>query len=205
MEETYWGVISKETNKNSPDKIDKTISYCETIGNQIYFYSDIETPSILKLTKELLLLSNKLLYQKITDDTNNQNIVLNIKSFGGYFFSGIAGMDKIITSHIPITTIIDGCCASAATFLSLVGERRKIHSHAYMLIHQLSSSFWGKYSDFEDEKINLDKMMDTIKEIYNYYTKVPEKKINQILKHDIWFTAQECLDYGMVDEIYKNT
>jgi ATP-dependent protease ClpP protease subunit len=43
--------------------------------------------------------------------------------------------------------------------------------------------------------------MTSIKDIYKTYTKMPMKKLDEILKHDLWLTAKECLEYGMVDEI----
>ena len=70
-----------------------------------------------------------------------------------------------------------------------------------MLIHQLSSAFWGTYSNFEDEKQNLDLMMKTIKNVYKKYTKVPMKELNTILKHDLLWDAEKCLEYGLIDEI----
>ena len=60
---------------------------------------------------------------------------------------------------------------------------------------------WGKYEEFKDEIQNLDRLMGMIKEIYGEFTKVPEDKIEEILKHDLWFDAQTCLDYSLVDEI----
>ena len=73
--------------------------------------------------------------------------------------------------------------------------------NSYMLVHQLSSNFWGTYANFEDEKKNLDLMMTTIKNVYKEYTKLPMKKLDEILKHDLMWDAQTCLDYGMIDEI----
>jgi ATP-dependent protease ClpP protease subunit len=70
-----------------------------------------------------------------------------------------------------------------------------------MLIHQLSSQVWGKYSEIEDEKKNLDLMMETIKNVYKEYTKVPMKKIDEILKHDLMWDAETCKTLGLVDEI----
>ena len=71
-----------------------------------------------------------------------------------------------------------------------------------MLIHQLSSFFWGKYEEFKDEKQNLDKIMEMIKKVYAEYTKIPTKKLEEILKHDLWLDADQCLEYGLVDEIF---
>ena len=70
-----------------------------------------------------------------------------------------------------------------------------------MLIHQLSSFCWGKHSEFIDEIENQKKLMGMIKDIYKKYTKVPMSKLDEILKHDLWFNAEECIKYGLVDEI----
>ena len=106
-------------------------------------------------------------------------------------------MDTILRGKVPIHTYIDGFCASAATFISVVGVERYMSRNSYMLIHQLSTNFWGKYSEFEDEKQNLDLMMKTIKRVYKEYTKVPMGKLDEILKHDLLWDAEKCLKYGL--------
>ena len=44
-------------------------------------------------------------------------------------------------------------------------------------------------------------MMKTIKDVYKKYTKVPMKKLDEILKHDLLWDAETCLAYGLIDEI----
>jgi len=70
-----------------------------------------------------------------------------------------------------------------------------------MLIHQLSSGIYGKYTELEDDMENNKHLMNTIKDIYKAYTNLPMKKLNEILKHDLWFDSKTCLEYGLVDEI----
>ena len=110
-------------------------------------------------------------------------------------------MDTILRCKVPVETYVDGFSASAATFLTVVGKKRYMSRNSYMLVHQLSTTFWGTYSNFEDEKQNLDLMMKNIKNIYKEYTKIPMKKLNEILKHDLMWDAKTCLEYGMIDEI----
>jgi ATP-dependent protease ClpP protease subunit len=43
--------------------------------------------------------------------------------------------------------------------------------------------------------------MKRIKEIYEAKTKIPKTKMDEILKHDLWWDAKTCLKYGLVDEI----
>ena len=76
-----------------------------------------------------------------------------------------------------------------------------MHRHSFMLIHQLSSVMWGKYEDLKDDMKNNDLLMKTIKDIYVEHTKIPKRQLNKILKHDLWWDAETCLKYGLVDEI----
>ena len=128
-------------------------------------------------------------------------IYLHINSYGGSVFAGFAAMDYIAKSKVPVNTIIDGCAASAATMMSVVGAKRLMHENAFMLIHQLSSGMWGKYSELQDDMKNSDLLMKTIKDIYIEHTKIPKAQLAKMLKHDLWWDAKTCLKYGLVDEI----
>ena len=76
-----------------------------------------------------------------------------------------------------------------------------MHKHSYMLIHQLSSGLWGKYEDLKDDMENCDSFMKTIKDIYEEHTNIPKKELAKVLKHDLWWDAETCLKYGLIDEI----
>lgn len=176
----------------------------EVANNRIYFYSEIERGSILTLNKNLRDLANTNISDtQIRELECTVPIKLHINSYGGNVFAGLAGMDEIlkIGEKVPVHTIIDGCCASAATFLSVVGSKRYIHRHAFMLIHQLSGAAWGKYYEMKDDMTNADKLMELIKMIYLERTNIPAEKIDEILQHDLWFDSKTCLKYGLVDEI----
>lgn len=130
-------------------------------------------------------------------------IYLHINSFGGGVFAAFAAIDFIKQSEIPIHTIIEGASASAATLMSVVGVRRYIRPHASMLIHQLSSWFGGKLTELEDDYKNVKQMHETIKTIYKEHTKLTETELEDILKHDLWWKAEKCLEVGVVDAIWE--
>jgi len=128
---------------NSSDSSKEHAGVLETIENRIYFYSEIERSSILTLNKNLREMSNALISKKYTQETEIiPPIYLHINSYGGNIFAGLSALDEIekINKNVNIITIVDGCCASAGTFLSIAGKERWINKHAYMLIHQLSSA-----------------------------------------------------------------
>jgi ATP-dependent protease ClpP protease subunit len=84
-----------------------------------------------------------------------------------------------------------------------VAKRRLIKRHAYMLVHQLSSGCWGKHQEFLDELQNQKQLMKMLKDVYREYTKLPAAKMDDILKHDLWFDAKTCMRYGLVDDVVQ--
>jgi len=192
-DEPTWG--------SEPKSGDSSDDGVKVVGRDLYFYAGIGRGSILSLNEELKKLDVKMLTQAAQNDCDPLPIRLHIHSYGGSVFAGIAGMEAIRKCRVPVHTIVDGCAASAATFLSVVGEQRFMHEQSYMLIHQLSSGMWGKFQEFEDKMKNLKELMDMIKRTYLRHAKIPAKKLERILKHDLWFNSKTCLRYGLVDEV----
>ena len=174
----------------------------ETKNNSVYFYSEVTRPKILLLNKNLHELGKNLVNQaNLLGTTLPADIHLHINSFGGSGFAGLSATDYVKSSPVPIRTVVEGCAASAATLFSVVAHHRVIRKNSFMLIHQLSSGMWGKYEEMKDAMENNDLFMRIIKDIYEEHTKLPKRKINEILKRDLWFDAETCLEYGLVDEI----
>ena len=166
-----------------------------------YFYSEVSRPKVLSLNKSLTRVSNSIKNRSNVLDAEDIPIKLHICSYGGSVFSGFAAVDYIAGCKVPVHSYIDGCAASAATLMSVVAEKRYIHKNSFMLIHQLSSGMWGNYEALKDSMENCDILMETIRNIYVKHTKIPKKQLNDILKRDLWFDAETCLKYGLIDEI----
>ena len=200
MMNRHWGekkLQSKKSAQNvSPEK------HISVQDNKIYYYAGVNRNSVSELNKKIGEIESKSLTLKNTLDLDESPpIKVFINSGGGSITAGISSMDTMLRCKVPVHTYVDGFAASAATFLSVVGSYRAMSRHSYMLIHQLSSSFWGTYANFEDEKQNLDLMMNTIRDVYKKYTKVPMKELSEILKHDLLWDARTCKEYGLIDEV----
>ena len=160
MKDSFWhwgleeekGEKKKKVNIPHENNEDSEWNSVETSGNHIYFYSSVNRPKILKLNRSLVQLANALEARKITYGTTEETpIRLHINSYGGSVFAGLAAVDYIKKSNVPVETIIDGCAASAATLMSVVGSHRSMHSNACMLVHQLSGHMWGKFQEMKDD------------------------------------------------------
>ena len=175
--------------------------HVNSIDNHIYFYSSVTKKSMFDLNKEIRYVGQKM--QEIGNkyDIPPPAIKLHINSNGGSIFAAMSCVDTIITSPVEVHSIVEGAAASAATLISVVCKKRYIKPHSFMLIHQLSTVFWGKMHEFDDEMKNLDNLMKLIKNIYKEHTNVKEEKLDEILKHDIWWDAKKCRKFNLVDEI----
>lgn len=200
-------IDSEESNTMGPLIINteqlQVSSNIRIIENQIYFYEDVTNESVLDLNKVLIEVDIKLQNTKnILGDSFTPIIHLHIKTDGGDIFSAITTLDLLPKLKSKVYTYIDGCVASAGTLISVAGSKRFIGKNAYLLIHQLSGEMYGKFSEMEDQMENSTNLMKFIKNIYKQHTKIPMKKLDDLLKRDLWLPSQECLDYGIVDEIY---
>jgi len=174
-----------------------------SVKNHIYFYSGVCKKSCMNLNIEIKKVANDLMTNKNNFSKLDMYIYIHINSFGGSIFAALSTIDTIINCPIPIVTIIEGAAASAATLISVVADYRIMTENSYMLIHQLSSSTWGKMDDLEEEMENLKTLMNKIKGIYSDYTDLKQHELDEILKHDIWWDTKKCLSVGLIDKIIK--
>ena len=186
----------EETEEESDDTNTIKVS-----GNNIYFYSEITRQSILDLTLIIKELTVKLLNLINVYEVDIPCIKLHINSEGGEVFAVFSILKLIESNTIPIHSIIEGQACSAATMLSVVAEKRFITEHSYMLIHNLSSDFWGKMHELEDEMINLKELTRKIKSIYKTYSTIKKTELEKLLKKDLLLTPNVCKRHGLIDEI----
>lgn len=197
--------------------------------NEIYFNGPINHSSMSKLIEELLNMQikikkilknlkrkiNKVLEDdkdKFIDDIDEQlnisigykPIKLYITSPGGYVYQVFTAIDTISKMDVPVHTICKGFVASAGTILSLSGKKRFITKNSYMLIHEIRAGMWGKYQQIKDSYENCKTLMEHLKSIYLEKTNIrDENELDEILKKDISWNAEKCLEKGLVDEIIE--
>jgi len=184
------------------------------LDNHIYFTGDVTMTNINTLAK-LVHNMNKEYEDMVMSLGSIANITpkpifLHITSNGGDLFGGFRAVDLITNSKIPIHTIADGCAISSGSLMYLAGAKRYMTKNSYLLIHQLSNYHdYGSYETFEnakDESQNNTLLMNQMYEYYieKSYGKLSKKKLEDILKHDLYWNYETCLKYGLVDDIYKN-
>jgi ATP-dependent Clp protease, protease subunit len=171
------------------------------VGNRILFYADIATQSALELNRLLREMDIKLQDIKKFSDGFSPVCHLHLQTNGGEIFPAFSIIDTIRTMKTPVHTHVEGLVASAGTLISTVGQKKYMTKYSYMLVHQLRGESYGKYQDLADDMINYNSYMNMIRSYYKEYTKIPVKKLDELLKRELCLTAKECLELGLIDEI----
>lgn len=174
-----------------------------TSGRHIYFQDDIDFNTASALIKQINELADELEYTAKVYDIDPIPIILHITSPGGVVFAAYSIIDAMLKCKVPVDTVVDGFAASCGTLISIHGRHRTIGKHGIMLCHQVSSGMWGQYTEQEhlDNQVNLSQMSKTIKRMYSERTNMSQKELQELLKHDIDWNAEECLKRGLIDEI----
>jgi ATP-dependent protease ClpP protease subunit len=191
----------KIRNNNSPNKKVKNDDDSEyenhegrVFNNHFYFYVDVNIKNILEL--------NMTINEFNQSARKYDDIFLHIQSYGGNVHDALSTVDTILNSEIPVTTIVEGYAASAATLISISGDYRYIYKNAYMLVHQLSSEFFGKKCDIDDEHKNLNQLDKRLKSLYKQHTQMDKKEIEELIQKEIELDSETCINYGLADEIW---
>ncbi|MDR1678262.1 MAG: ATP-dependent Clp endopeptidase proteolytic subunit ClpP [Prevotellaceae bacterium] len=132
-----------------------------------------------------------------------KDISIYINSPGGSVYDGLGIYDTMQYISCKVGTICTGMAASMASVLLVAGEKGKRQAlpHSRVMIHQPSGGMRGQSSDME---ITVREILKLRKELYTIIAEHSGKSYEQIeadSDRDYWMTAQEALDYGMVDEI----
>ena len=174
------------------------------VDNNIYFNDDITMETINKLNKQMRSLQTKLISMSINLNIEPPPIRLHITSDGGSVFAAFKAINCMKSLSVDVHTIVDGYAASAATMISVCGDKRYINKYSNMLIHELrSATSWNKMSELQDEVENMKKIMEQIKDIYVEHTNLTRVELTRLLKRDMDWDVQKCIQSGLVDEIIE--
>lgn len=139
------------------------------------------------------------------DTTSSEDITMHIDSPGGSVKSGLSMVDVMEYINADIRTINTGMAASMGSVLLGAGTKGKRASlrHSRTMLHQSSGGFSGNIQDAEVDWAEWQKVNQELFVLLGEYC---GKKPEQVMKdatRDFWLTANEALDYGIIDEIIK--
>lgn len=132
-------------------------------------------------------------------------INLYVNSPGGVITAGMAIYDTMQFIKPPVHTIVMGQACSMGSFLAQAGEpgKRKMLPYARHMIHQPSGGARGMQSDIAIQYQEITKMKTMLTELYVKHNSKGKTyaDFERDMDRDTFMSAQEALDYGLIDEI----
>ncbi len=132
-------------------------------------------------------------------------ILFVINSPGGSVDSGFAIWDQIKMLSSPVFTLVTGLAASMGSLLSLVSGKGKRFAtpNSRIMIHQplVAGVIRGQATDLEIQAKEMLKTRSQIVDIYVDATGKDRKAIEKAIDRDNWMTAEEALEFGLLDKI----
>ncbi len=145
----------------------------------------------------------QLLYLDSVDSDRDINIYLNTP--GGSVYAGLGIYDTMQFIRSRVATICTGMAASMGAVLLVAGEKgmRAALPHSRVMIHQPLGGIQGQASDIEITAREILKLKDELYQIISDHSGQTVEKIRQDADRDYWMTAEEALQYGMIDKVYR--
>jgi ATP-dependent Clp protease, protease subunit len=136
-----------------------------------------------------------------------KEIRLYINSPGGSVVAGMAIYDTMQYIKPEVSTICVGMAASMAAVLLASGAKGKRFAlpNSEILIHQVMGGAEGQASDIEITAKQILKMKAKLNQILSKHTGQTIAKIDKDSDRDYYMGAQEAKDYGLIDEMIKNS
>lgn len=151
-----------------------------------------------------MLICAQLLFLEAENPKKEINMYIN--SPGGVVTSGMAIYDTMQYIHSPVSTLCMGQACSMGSLLLTAGAKGKRYAlpNARVMVHQPSGGFQGQASDIERHAQDIIKMKRRLNEIYVKHTGNDYETIERTLDRDHFMTAQEALEFGLIDQVIES-
>ena len=151
------------------------------------------------------MVANLIVAQMLLLDSENpeKDIMLYINSPGGSVTAGFAIYDTMQHIRADVSTICLGQAASMGAFLLSSGAKGKRLAlpHSRVLIHQPLGGAQGQATDIEIQANEILRIKKSLNSILASNTGQPLKKIEKDTDRDYIMTADEAVEYGMIDKV----
>ena len=143
----------------------------------------------------------QLLYLEAQDP--GKDIMLYINSPGGSVTAGMAIYDTMQYIRSDVSTICVGLAASMGAFLLAAGAKgkRKALPNSEIMIHQPSGGAQGQATDIAIQAEQILRVKRNMHRLLSEMTGQPLEKVQADVERDNYMTAQDALQYGLIDEV----
>lgn len=132
---------------------------------------------------------------------DDMDLTIHLNSPGGEVFEGVAIATAISHRRKPTTCSIEGIAASTASFIATVCDKTVIAPGAMMMVHSASAFCWGNSKELLTVVDQLRAADVSIAGFYSRKSGAPVDDWLEVMDKVTWYTDQQALDAGLVDEI----
>lgn len=178
-------------------------------GERSYdIYSRLLNDRIIVLSDEVNDVTASLVVAQLLfleSENPDKDIQLYINSPGGSVSSGMAIYDTMQFIKCDVSTICMGMAASMGAFLLAAGAKGKRFSlpNSEIMIHQPLGGARGQATDIQIQAEQILKIKDKLNRILSQRTGQPLEKVIADTERDNYMSAQEALEYGLIDKIME--
>jgi len=149
------------------------------------------------------LVVSQLLFLESEDP--DKDIYLYINSPGGSITAGMAIYDTMQYIKSDVSTICKGMADSMGAFLLSSGAKGKRFAlpNSEIMIHQPLGGFQGQATDIDIHARRILRTKETLNKILSENTGKPLEKINADVERDYFMTAEESMEYGLIDKVIR--
>ncbi len=135
----------------------------------------------------------------------DKDVEFYINSPGGLVTAGLAIYDAMQIVKPDVATICVGQAASMAAVLLAGGAKGKRYalSNARVMIHQGSAGFQGTPSDVDIQAREILRYKKLLNQVLSQHTGQPIKKVEGDTERDYYMSAEEAVEYGVIDEVLE--
>lgn len=128
-------------------------------------------------------------------------IDLEINSYGGDVFAGIAIYNMLRASGKKINAKVMGIAASAASLILMAGDTRTIPENGMVMVHNPMALAMGNADEMRETADMLDQIGNGVRATYAKVTGMSDEDLAAMLAKDTWLSANESLEHGFVTEV----
>ena len=180
-----------------PDKYGRQLMHITSIlfmQNRMVFVDNVITDELASdITKQLLYLAS----------VSSDDITMVINSPGGSVTAGLAIYDSMKGLTCDVSTVCLGMAASMGAFLLAAGTKGKrfVTPNSEVMIHQVMGGASGQAVDVQIAAQRIGRMKDNLNRMLADFTGKPFEQIRIDTDRDHFMTAEEAIEYGMVDGV----
>lgn len=137
--------------------------------------------------------------QKMNEIADDEEIVLEMNSYGGDVFLGIDICNTLRAHPGQVTAVVTGIAASAASIAIMGADKIRAYSNTQIMVHHAWTIVAGNASELRKAADDLDSIGESV--LASYTGRIDESQVKKLLDAETFLSAAKAKEIGLIDEI----